>query len=368
MSEVLYLIDQPALAEFCTALRGAPWLAVDTEFIRDSTYFPQLCLIQVATADRVACIDPLALPSLNPLLDLLYDSTITKILHAAHQDLEVFFHLRGATPAPVFDTQLAALVLGQGNQPGYAVLVQQMLGIELRKAHTRADWRRRPLPAEWLAYAADDVRYLPALYQRQRAALAERGWLDALAEDFAALADSDRFRPHPQACWRRVRDHNRLRGVQRAVLRALATWREEQAIGHDRPRRWILDDLVLLEMARRMPQTPDELQGISGLPRAILRKHGEALLERIAAARAESPERWPVRPVQPRLPPELAGRVDDCLALIAARANQFGIPPQAVADRCDVEQWLAGGDSPLRHGWRALIVADLQARSAASSG
>ncbi len=356
MSDLLYIVDQSALADFCAGLRGAAWLALDTEFIREQTYYPQLCLIQVASADRVACIDPLALPSLEPLLDLLYDPAVTKVLHAAQQDLEIFHHLRGAVPTPVFDTQLAALALGQGNQIGYAALVQQLLGVELDKTHTRANWRHRPLAPEWLAYAADDVRYLRELYLQQQAALATRGWLEALAEDFAALAAPHRYRLQPQEIWRRVREHNRLHGVQRAVLRALAAWREERASTHDRPRRWILDDAVLLELARRMPKTPDELSRIRGLPATTAQRQGEALLARIAAARAEPPEQWPARISRPHLPPERAAEVDQMLALIAARADHYRIPSQSLADRWDVEKLLLGEDSPLRHGWRAAVV------------
>jgi ribonuclease D len=361
----LYIADQAALADFCADLRGASWLALDTEFIREQTFYPQLCLIQVAIPGQVACIDPLALPSLAPLLDILYDPAVTKVLHAAHQDLEIFYHLRGAVPAPVFDTQLAALVLGCGNQIGYSTLVQRLLGVELNKAHTRADWRRRPLAPEWLAYARDDVRYLPELYRRQRAALAERGWLEALAEDLQAICHPNRYRLQPSEAWRRVREHHRLSGAQRAVLRALAAWREEQADTHDRPRRWILDDAALIELARRMPKTPEELRYIRGLPPTTLQRQGEALLERIAAGRAEPPEHWPARPRWPHLAPEQAGRVNELLTLIAGRANQYGIPPQTLADRHDVEQWLAGEDSPLRHGWRAAVVGELSERPAA---
>jgi ribonuclease D len=363
---VPYIVDRPALADFCAGLRGASWLALDTEFIREQTFYPQLCLIQVAApGGPLACIDPLALPSLDPLLDLLYDPAITKVLHAAHQDLELFYHLRGAAPTPVFDTQLAALVLGCGNQIGYAALVQQLLGVELNKAHTRANWRHRPLAPEWLTYAADDVRYLGELYLRQRAVLEERGWLESLAEDFQAFCHPDRYRLQPRDAWRRVREHNRLSGVQRAVLRTLTAWREEQASAHDRPRRWILDDAALLELVRRMPATLDELQHLRGLPVATRQQHGEALLARIAAARAEPPDQWPARPRRPRLTPEQSARVDELLGLIAVRANDYGIPPQGIADRQDVESLLAGMDSPLRHGWRAAVVGrELQARLA----
>ncbi len=363
MNDFLYIVDQPALTDFCARLRGSVWLALDTEFIREQTFYPQLALIQIANVDRVACIDPLALPSLDPLLDLLYDSAITKVLHAAQQDLELFYHLRGAVPAPVFDTQLAALALGHGSQIGYAALVQQLLGVELDKAHTRADWQRRPLAPEWLAYAADDVRYLRELYPRQLAALRGRGWLEPLAEDFQALCHPDRYRLQPRDAWRRVREHNRLGGAQRAVLRALAAWREEQASRHDRPRRWILDDAALIELARRMPKDVEQLQRIRGLPTATLQRHGALLLERIAAARAEPPDQWPARPARPRLTPAQSTRVDEWLTLIAARAQEHGIPSLACANRQDVENLLAGMDSPLRHGWRAALIGwELQAR------
>ena len=358
------IVDQPALEDFCAELRGAAWLALDTEFIREQTYYPQLCLIQIAIPGRVACIDPLALPSLDPLLDLLYDPTITKVLHAAHQDLELFFHLRGAVPSPLFDTQLAALVLGDGHQIGYAALVRQRLGVELAKAHTRADWRRRPLASEWLAYAADDVRYLGELYPLQRAALREQGLLDALAEDFQALCHPDRYRLQPENAWRRLREHQRLSGVQRAAARALAAWREEQASACDRPRGWILHDGVLLELAQRLPERMEQLRSIRGLPAATLQNQGLVLLERIAAARAEPPEQWPARGPRAQLNAAQKAQVEPWLAQIARRASERAMPPQIIANRRDVENLLAGFDSPLRHGWRAALIGrELQALS-----
>ena len=284
MNDVLYLVDQPALVEFCAGLRGAAWLALDTEFIREQTYYPQLCLIQVASAGQIACIDPLALPSLEPLLAILYDPTVTKVLHAAYQDLEVFYHLRGAVPTPIFDTQVAAALLGYGQQLGYAALVQQLLGVNLEKHYTRVNWRQRPLAADWLAYAADDVRYLRDISLRQQALLAERGALPVFQEACAALADPARYQPQPQEAWQRVRDHQRLRGDRRcAVLQGLAAWREEQAMRDDRPRRWILQDGPLLELARILPADLESLGRIRGLPPATVRRHGHTLLALIAA-------------------------------------------------------------------------------------
>ncbi len=354
--KTVYIADQPALEASCNRFRGTPWLAIDTEFIREETFYSQLCLIQVSDFENIFLIDPLALPSLDPLLEILYDPAILKILHAAHQDLEIFYHLCGAVPSPVFDTQLVALALGHGSQIGYAKLVQHMLGVTLEKAHTRANWGLRPLPPEWLAYASDDVRYLPEIYQRQHAELTARGWLAALADDFKALSDPDHYRLHPQDAWQRVRDHKRLRGIQRAVLRALAAWREEQAHRLDRPRRWILKDLPLLEIARKMPNSLEDLAQIRELPSAVLETHGETLLARITDARAEPPEQWPARPHRLHIPPEKAVYVDKALTLITARAHEYSIPLQMLADRHDIERLLIGEDSPLCHGWRAAVI------------
>lgn len=352
----LYIVDQTALSDFCQQIHTVPWIALDTEFIREQTYYPQLCLIQIAVPDQIACIDPLALPSLEPLLDRLYDPSIIKVLHAGHQDLEIFFHLHGSAPSPIFDTQLAALVLGYGSQIGYANLVQQLLGVNLAKAHTRADWRQRPLPPTWLDYAADDVRYLGEIYTHQRAALEARGWLDALAEDFQALTHSTRYQSQPQEEWRRIREQNRLRGPGRAVLRALAAWREEQARQHDRPRRWILDDGVLVELARRLPETQDALNRIHGLPSNTCRRYGATLLDLIAAARQEPPECWPVPARRPTFSQQGALEAEKLLEWIGQKASDYGIDPHDIADQRDIEHLLTGQDSRLLHGWRAALV------------
>src|SRR5919106_600786 len=160
-------IDTPeALAALCAQLRNGEWIALDTEFMRERTYYPRLCLLQVAAPGVVACVDPLALTSLEPLLRIVYDTRITKVLHAAHQDLEIFYQSCGEPPGPVFDTQIAASLLGYGEQVGYASLVQQVLNVQLPKAHSRSDWCLRPLAAAQIRYAADDVRYLNILYPR----------------------------------------------------------------------------------------------------------------------------------------------------------------------------------------------------------
>ncbi|MDE2089680.1 MAG: ribonuclease D, partial [Gammaproteobacteria bacterium] len=295
MHDDLYIDTPQRLAALCRRLEGRPWLALDTEFLRDKSYRPRLCLLQVAVEDAIACVDPLALDDLTPLLDLLYDPSIVKVLHSAYQDLEIFYYLRGAPPRPVFDTQIAALLAGHGDQIGYASLVQALLGVKLDKAHTRTDWSRRPLHPEQLQYAADDVRYLGPLYLRLRDELEHRGRLAWLQEDFTALTDPATYANPPETAWRRIRGAERLTDAQFAVLAALAAWREQTAQRNDRPRQWILSDDCLLELARHRPASLEKLAGIRDLKPGALDKYGADLLELIRAARhapaAARPER-----------------------------------------------------------------------------
>ncbi|WP_347257800.1 ribonuclease D, partial [Methylocaldum sp.] len=160
LSQISYIDSPSQLQDFCRAVENSPWLAVDTEFLREKTYFPKFCLLQIATADKIACIDPLALESLDPVADLLFDPAITKVFHAGRQDLEIFFHLWGKLPAPIFDTQIAAPLIGLPEQISYAGLISELLGITLGKGHARTDWSLRPLADAQLRYAADDVVHL----------------------------------------------------------------------------------------------------------------------------------------------------------------------------------------------------------------
>ena len=238
--EIQYIDSAPELARFCLQLSGADWFALDTEFLREKTYYPKLCLLQVATPDSVACIDPLALDTLDPILDLVFDPGITKVMHSARQDMEIFYHLRGAAPGPVFDTQVAALLLGYPDQIGYGNLVSEVLNVRLEKLHTRADWSIRPLTQDQVSYAADDVIYLVDVYLNLRNRLVERGRLEWLDEDFARLSSDALYSNPPEDAWLRVKGGNRLKGAALAVLQALAGWRETLAQQRDRPRGWIL--------------------------------------------------------------------------------------------------------------------------------
>lgn len=353
-----HYIDTPQqLDELCRQLRRHDWFTLDTEFLREKTYRPRLCLLQVANLEVIACVDPLALGDLSPLLDLLYDPAITKVLHAAHQDLEIFFEMRGEVPAPIFDTQVAATLLGHGEQIGYGNLVKIELGIELEKAHARADWCRRPLDDAQLAYAADDVRHLREVYLSQRRQLEELGREQWLQADFDELTDPARYRNPPEQAWLRVKGSNRLKGVQLAVLQALAGWREEQAQQGDRPRRWILKDEILLDLAKQMPQEPDKLHRIRGLEEGTIKRHGDTLLHLIAAAKNLPKAQWPKAKGGKRLAPEQEPLLDAMMALLRERCRRQNISPGAVAGRRELEQLVMGErDIPLLHGWRAAIA------------
>ena len=359
---VLY-IDQPhALQQLCAQLRAGEWFTLDTEFLRESTYRARLCLLQVANQEVAACIDPLALSDLEPLRELLFDRRLTKVLHSAHQDLEIFFDLYGAVPGPIFDTQIAATLLGHGEQIGYGALVQAELGLELDKGQSRTDWCRRPLDEAQLSYAIDDVRHLCQVYLRQRERLQAMGRTSWLEADFQALEDPLRYSNPPEQAWLRLKGSNRLRGVQLAVLQALAAWREQQAQQQDKPRRWILKDEVLLDLARLMPDKLERLTKLRGLDDNSIRRHGDSLLTVIAHAKTLPKSAWPSPKGGARLSPEQEPLVDVLMALLRQRCQQQQVSPGAVAGRRDLERLVMGEQElSLQQGWRAEIAGrDLQ--------
>lgn len=359
MTQDLYIDNTAALQELCTTLQRHPWLTLDTEFIREKTYRPRLCLIQVANPEVVACIDPLAVEDLTPLLDLLYNPAITKVMHAARQDLEIFFELRGHPPQPIFDTQIAATLLGQGDQIGYAALVLEELGILLDKGHARTDWCQRPLDEGQIRYAADDVRHLREVYLRQHQRLEAMGRLEWLAEDFNALVDPHLYRNPPELAWQRIKGANRLKGAQLAVLQRLAAWREERAQQLDKPRRWIVGDDQLLDMARLMPLDNKQLDRLRGLEEGAKRRYGEEWFKVIAEAKQLPREQWPTIKEGPRLESSQEPIVDALMALLRSYCDSAQVTPAAVASRRDLERLVLGdSEVSLLHGWRAAIAGE----------
>ena len=358
-TQLQFIDTAEALQAICSRLATEDWIALDTEFLREKTYYPKLCLVQVATTDIVACIDPLALDDLGPLLDLVFDPGITKVMHAARQDMEIFFHLRGAAPGPVFDTQIAALLLGYPDQIGYGNLVREMLGVNLDKLHTRADWSLRPLTRDQLHYAADDVIYLVEVYRQLQHKLQQLGRLDWLAEDFAQLSRAELYQTHPEQAWLKVKGSNRLKGASLSVLQALASWREEQAIRRDLPRGWILRDDALLEIARHKPATAASLGKLRGLGDRLLDKFGEQLVALVVNAAGVKPQAFPGSDERVRLTPAQDALVDVMMALVRLGGARHALNPAMLASRKDLEKLALGAaDADVLHGWRRKLVGE----------
>jgi len=356
----LHIATEQQLHELCTQLHGSNWLALDTEFIREKTYYPDFCLLQISNGTIVASVDPLAIDDLSELMKIIYNESIIKIFHAGRQDLEIFHQLWGQLPKPLFDTQLAATILGLGNQIGYGNLVQKITGRELEKGHSRTDWSRRPLSQEQLRYALDDVIYLGDIYTDISGRLKKLGRESWLQEDFDELTDPATYSIDPQGMWKRIKGNQHLKGVQLAVLQAITAWREQEAERSNRPRRWILKDDVLVELARRQPKDMKGLERIRGLEPGNIKRQGDTLLKLIEESKRLSKEDWPQAHVRGPKPSPNQEAITDllqcCLRLIA---EQEEITPAALANRKDLEQLVMGNtDSELLHGWRKALVGD----------
>lgn len=341
-------------------LADGDFVALDTEFMRESTYFPKLCLIQAATVNACVLFDPLALPDLQPLWNFLNDRRRIKVLHAARQDLEVMsVAMRDSTlSGPIFDTQIAGALLGHPAQIGYAALVAARVGQTLDKGHTRTDWSRRPLSMEQLQYAEDDVRYLVPLYVNLRDALEQAGRTQWLYEDTHELEDPSLHRTEPEAAWKRLKGLDRLRPEQRATAKLLAQWREEAAIKHDKPRGWILADDALREIADRMPTELSDLETIRNLPPGVVRRRGTELLALIGRGRDLGPSEPPMS-LPPRPEPQQLALVTKLMSFARTQAEELQISPEILATRRDVEQLVFSRRTErLASGWRKDVIGD----------
>lgn len=283
-----YIASQHDFADYCTQLLDTPWLAMDTEFMRERTYYAELSLIQIASPAGNALIDPLALADLAPLAAVMHNTSIIKIFHSPDQDIEVLGQALGTYPKPLFDTQLAAAFLGLAEQIGYAGLVKQLCEVELEKGETRTNWHQRPLTDAQLQYAALDVTYLHAMYHQLAPQLEARGRLDWVFAEAEALIGKQQTMEDPNNAWQRLKGGARLSPSGQQVAKRLAVWRERRAQQRNLPREWVLKTKTLLDLARLQPTKLHTLQGVDGISQKSLPHIGKELLAEIATAQEQA--------------------------------------------------------------------------------
>ncbi len=345
-----------ALADLAAHLAAAPAVGLDTEFLRERTYRAELCLIQLATPGHAACVDPLALKELEPLIASLVADRPVKVMHASRQDVEVLFPITGLV-RPIFDTQIAAALTGMPAQIGYGELVRRALGTDLAKSHTRTDWSRRPLSPEQVEYALDDVRYLLPLKEYLEEQLDKLGRLGWLQEELASLADAEYLMVNPEGAWQRLKGLRGLDAGRMRLTRSLAAWRERRAMERNRPRGWILDDAVLRDIVMRVPRTAQQLQSIPEIAPGLVRHCAEEILEMVRAA--EIPHPPPPVVLRPRPSPEQTALVRKLGALNQSIAQALGLSPEVLATRREIEQLAEGGrDVAILQGWRREIIGE----------
>ncbi|MDH3339000.1 MAG: ribonuclease D [Gammaproteobacteria bacterium] len=329
-------------------------VGLDTEFMREKTFFAELCLVQVSCGEKIYCIDPLTGNNMDAFWDILMARTW--VVHSGRQDIEVIYQLAKRMPTSLFDTQIAAGLLGYAPQLGYANLVKELFDVDVPKSHTRADWSRRPLSVEYLHYAAEDVEYLLPAYDLLAERLDELGRLAWAEEDSAQLLSPALYDIDPALAIDRMKGARNLRGKRRAAAARLAAWRESEALRANRPRQWIAKDSSLLEVAAAMPTSLDELSRIEGLPAGVIRRAGQNIIAAIMAADADEDGYAP-----PPAPSESQkALLKSMQKLVAERAEDLGLAAETVASKRDLSAIIFDGDqeSKVLQGWRRNVVGD----------
>ncbi|MBV9569857.1 MAG: ribonuclease D [Alphaproteobacteria bacterium] len=346
------------LEQLATELERAPYLALDTEFMRDQTYWPKLCLMQVAApAGPAAIIDPLAHGmDLSPIYRLIGKPDLVKVLHAARQDIEIFWHQGDVIPDPLFDTQIAAMVCGFGDSASYETLVRKLAKAELDKSARFTDWSRRPLSPRQLEYALADVTYLCTVYEKLSRELERTGRASWVREEIAALKDEDLYELDPANAWKRLKPRTTNKRFL-AVLAAIAAWREVEAQTRDVPRQRIIRDEALLEIAAHPPDSAEALERIRAVPKGFAASRGgKALLEAITRGREALPP-TPLDRDRPLRKQPSPSAVDLLKALLRLRAEDAKVAPRLIASSDEIERIAAHEDEGLHalQGWRAEV-------------
>lgn len=356
----MYIATQENLVAFVRRARSSSVLAIDTEFLREKTYFARLCLLQIATDDEVVIVDPFEVDDLGVIAPLLEDERIMKLFHAGGQDLEIILREVGVLPRPVFDTQIAAALLGHTQQIGYAALVHAECGVSLKKIDSFTDWSRRPLSASQREYAADDVVYLPRLYASMRATLEEKGRLSWLDHDFEELSDPKRFDANERERYRRLKRVSQLNRRQLSAAREVASWRELEAQRRDVPRKWVITDEQVVEACKREARTIDELFMVRGISDRLSTKDARAIVSLISSALDAPPDTWPELDRCSKSEPNVDAELDLMSALVRLRAKENDIAFPTLASHDDLARVARGyrEDVDLLRGWRRAIVGD----------
>ena len=355
------IADTNSLAAFCEKQKTAAFVTVDTEFVREKTYYPILCLVQVAGPDDAVVIDAMASDiDLSPLDELFKNTNVVKVLHASRQDNEIFFNLFGSVPKPIFDTQIAAMVCGFGDQVAYGTLIAKLVGVQLEKTSRFADWSRRPLTQKQLAYALSDVTHLRVAYEKLAAELETSGrarWLDS---EMDVLTDPNTYRMDPREAWRRIKSRT-TNPKFLSVLREVAAWREAEAQRRDIPRNRLLRDDSLLDIAAHTPKTSQALSRTRGMPRDFAEgRMADGLLDAIETGVATKPEDQPQVPKRDRLPNGLGPLTDLLKTLLKLRCEEEKVAPKLIASADDLERIAASdnADVPALSGWRREVFGE----------
>ncbi len=342
------------LAAACNRMSRHEFVTVDTEFLRETTYYPLLCVAQLATADEAVVIDALASDiSLAPFYELMANERVLKVFHAARQDIEIVWHQAKLIPHPVFDTQVAAMVLGYGDSISYDQLVQRITGDALDKSHRFTDWSRRPLTPAQVTYAISDVTHLRDVYLSLSEDLQKRGRIEWVGEEMEILTSPDTYRADPETAWERLKTRVR-RPKELAVLVEVAAWREREAQSRDVPRGRVLKDDAIGDIATHAPTTAEKLGALRSLPKGFERSRwGADILEAVKRGLARDPATLP-RLERPRATPNGSATVELLKVLLRMTSERNGVAAKVIATVDDLER-IAGDDDadvPALHGWR----------------
>ncbi|MBE6473154.1 MAG: ribonuclease D [Coriobacteriaceae bacterium] len=354
----MYIESQDELESFVERASKAKLLAIDTEFLREKTYYPKLCLMQLATEDEIAIVDPFAVDDIKVLKSLFENEQILKIFHAGHQDIEIIIYDIGCVPRPLFDTQVAATLLGQAQQIGYGALVHSLCGTKLKKADSFTDWSVRPLSESQIQYAADDVIYLPEMYEKMRDRLEEKGRLAWLDDELSPLMEESTYVVDERDRYRRLKHYTQLSRRQMAAAREMAAWREIEARKRNVPRKWVLTDEQIVEACKREPRKIDDLFMVRGVRERLTTRDARVVVELVKSALDSSPEAWPEIPVSGKSEQNVDVQVDLLTAIVRMCAKKNDIAVPTLASHQDLVNIARGhhDNCPVLKGWRREMI------------